>query len=59
MQATVKIARAGQIVIPTTVREAMGLKPGDLIIVDILGKAPRVAEQEANQGNPEGLPSVA
>ncbi len=58
MQATVKIARAGQIVIPTTIREAMGLKHGDLIIVDIIGKAPR-AEQEANQGNPEGLPSVA
>ena len=59
MQATLKIGRAGQIVIPTTTREAMGLKTGDIIVVDILGKASRIAEQETNQGNPEGLPSIA
>ena len=45
MQATVKVARAGQVVIPTVVREAMDIKPGDIIIIDILGKAPKAIEQ--------------
>lgn len=59
MQATLKIGRAGQIVIPNAVREAMGLKSGDIIVVDILGKAQKMVEREASQGNPEGLPSTA
>jgi AbrB family looped-hinge helix DNA binding protein len=54
MQATVKIARAGQVVIPIEVREAMGLKAGDLIVIDVMGKVPKMSVQE--QGNAEGLP---
>jgi AbrB family looped-hinge helix DNA binding protein len=57
MQATVKIARAGQVVIPIEVREAMGLKAGDLIVIDVMGKVPKMNVQE--QGNAEGLPVQA
>ena len=49
MQATVKITRGGQVSIPYEIREAMGLKPGDLIIVDIVRKI----IPEAEQGNAE------
>ena len=59
MQATLKLGRAGQVVIPAAAREALGLKSGDIIIVDVIGKVQKPIEQEANQGNPEGLPSVA
>lgn len=59
MQATLKLGRAGQVVIPAAVREALGLKSGDIVIVDVVGKVQKPIEQEANQGNPEGLPSVA
>ena len=53
MQATVKIARAGQVVIPIEVREALGLKPGDLIVIDVIGKVPKIDTQE--QGNGKGV----
>jgi len=59
MQATLKLGRAGQVVIPAAVREALGLKSGDIIIVDVLGKVPKLGEQEANQGNREGVPGSA
>ena len=59
MQATLKLGRAGQVVIPAAVREALGLTSGDIIIVDVLGKVQKLSEQEANQGNPKGLPSTA
>jgi len=58
MQATLKLGRAGQVVIPAAVREALGLESGDIIIVDVMGKVQKLG-QEANQGNPEGLPSTA
>jgi AbrB family looped-hinge helix DNA binding protein len=59
MQATLKLGRAGQVVIPAAVREALGLTSGDIIIVDVLGKVQKLAEQEANQGNREGIPGSA
>jgi AbrB family looped-hinge helix DNA binding protein len=46
MQATVKMARAGQVVIPIEVREAMGLKGGDLIVIDVLSKVEKAGSQE-------------
>ena len=55
MQATVKMARAGQVVIPIEVREAMGLKAGDLIVIDVMGKVPKMKVVQ-EQGNAEGLP---
>jgi AbrB family looped-hinge helix DNA binding protein len=49
MQATVKMSRAGSVVIPIEVRESLGLKSGDLIVIDVLNK---VHKMEANeQGN--------
>ncbi len=53
MQATVKIARAGQVVIPIEVREALGLKPGDLVVIDVMGKVPKMSMQE--QGNDKAV----
>jgi len=49
MQATVKIARAGQIVIPIEIREALDLNPGDLIVIDVISKVQKAKSQE--QGN--------
>ncbi|MGD0954671.1 MAG: AbrB/MazE/SpoVT family DNA-binding domain-containing protein [Methanotrichaceae archaeon] len=46
MQATVKMARAGQVVIPIEVREALGLKGGDLIVIDVLSKVEKASLQE-------------
>ena len=57
MQATVRMLRAGQVVIPNEVREAMGLKPGDLITIDVMSKAQKAVSQE--QGNSESLPCPA
>ena len=53
MQATVKIAWAGQVVIPIEVREALGLKPGDLVVIDVMGKVPKMSMQE--QGNDKAV----
>ncbi|HOV83136.1 MAG TPA: AbrB/MazE/SpoVT family DNA-binding domain-containing protein [Methanothrix sp.] len=54
MQATVKISRAGSVVIPIEVREAMGLNPGDLIVIDVLNKiVPKMSMQE--QGNDKSV----
>jgi len=58
MQATVRMARAGQVIIPIEVREAMELKAGDLIVIDVIGKTSKIiAEQE--RGNAEALPVQA
>jgi AbrB family looped-hinge helix DNA binding protein len=46
VQATVKMARAGQVVIPIEVREALGLKGGDLIVIDVLSKVEKASLQE-------------
>jgi AbrB family looped-hinge helix DNA binding protein len=45
------MARAGQVVIPVEIREAMGLAAGDLVTIDVMGKAQKIAEQE--KGNAE------
>jgi AbrB family looped-hinge helix DNA binding protein len=44
MQATLKIGRASQIVVPLAIRETMGLKIGDYIIVDFVKKVVPVKE---------------
>jgi AbrB family looped-hinge helix DNA binding protein len=36
MQATVRMTRNGQVSIPIEIREALDLKPGDLIIIDVI-----------------------
>jgi AbrB family looped-hinge helix DNA binding protein len=56
MQATVKMARAGQVVIPIEVREALGLAAGDLIVIDVMGKVQKPSLQE--QGNARGVNPV-
>ena len=56
MQATVKMSRAGSVVIPIEVREALGLKSGDLIVIDVLNKVPRMSMQE--QGNGKAISRV-
>lgn len=58
MQATVRMARAGQVIIPIEVREAMGLKAGDLIVIDVMGKTPKILEEQ-EQGNAEASPVQA
>ena len=35
------MARAGQVIIPIEVRQAMGLESGDLIIIDVISKIPK------------------
>ena len=50
MQTTVKMTRGGQVVIPYQIREAMGLKQGDLIEIDVMRKI----RPEIEQGNAEG-----
>jgi AbrB family looped-hinge helix DNA binding protein len=53
MQATVKMALAGQVVIPIEVREALGLQGGDLVVIDVINKVEKVGLKE--QGNAEAL----
>jgi AbrB family looped-hinge helix DNA binding protein len=48
MQATVRVSKGGVVVIPIEVRDAMGISPGDLIVIDVIQK---VVQQE--QGNAE------
>jgi AbrB family looped-hinge helix DNA binding protein len=42
MQATVKMSRAGSVVIPIEVRESLDLKTGDLIVIDVLNRVEKV-----------------
>jgi len=57
MQATVRMTRSGQVSIPIEIREALDLKPGDLIIIDVIGDARKVQSQMVGeQGNAEALP---
>jgi AbrB family looped-hinge helix DNA binding protein len=56
MQATVKMSRAGSVVVPIEVREALGLNPGDLIVIDVMGKVPKISMQE--QGNGKAISRV-
>jgi len=53
MQATVKVSRAGSVVIPIEVREALGIRPGDLIVIDVLNRVVRMEAKE--QGNGKAL----
>lgn len=53
MQATVRMARAGQVVIPIEIREALGLEAGDLIVIDVVSKVQKASSQE--QGNAQGV----
>lgn len=39
--------------IPIEIREALGLKTGDLITIDVLNKVPKMSVQE--QGNDKAL----
>ena len=55
MQATVKMSRAGSVVIPIEVREALGLKTGDLIVIDVLNKVPKMSVQEQGNGKSVAL----
>ena len=55
MQATVRMTRSGQVSIPIEIREALDLKPGDLIIIDVIGDARKVQSQMGEQGNAEGF----
>jgi AbrB family looped-hinge helix DNA binding protein len=48
MQATVRVSKGGVVVIPIEVRDAMGISPGDLIVIDVVQK---VIQQD--QGNAE------
>ncbi len=41
MQATVRMIRNGQVSIPIEIREALGLEPGDLVLIDIIQKVPK------------------
>jgi AbrB family looped-hinge helix DNA binding protein len=56
MQATVKMSRAGSIVIPIEVRESLGLRSGDLIVIDVMNKVPKMSMQE--QGNGKAISRV-
>jgi len=44
MQATVRMTRNGQVSIPIEIREALDLKKGDLIVIDVLGTAKSTAK---------------
>jgi AbrB family looped-hinge helix DNA binding protein len=56
MQATVKMSRAGSVVIPIEVRESLGLKSGDLIVIDVLNRVQKMEAKE--QGNGKGVVPV-
>jgi AbrB family looped-hinge helix DNA binding protein len=56
MQATVKMSRAGSVVIPIEVRESLGLNPGDLIVIDVVNKVTKMSVQE--QGNGKAISRV-
>ena len=59
MQATVRMTRNGQVSIPIEIREALDLKSGDLIIIDVIGNARKIQSQIGEQGNAEALPMPA
>ena len=39
MQHVSKLSTKGQVTIPATIRKAMGIKPGDLIVYELQGKS--------------------
>ncbi len=59
MQATVRMTRNGQVSIPIEIREALDLKPGDLIVIDVIGNARKIQSQIGEQGNAEALHTPA
>ena len=42
-----KLGEKGQVVIPAEMREALGLKPGDAVIVRLEGKSVRITTRHA------------
>ena len=54
MQATVKVTRNGQVSIPATVREVMGIEEGDVVTIDVLSVV-RKGTVGSEQGNEEAL----
>jgi AbrB family looped-hinge helix DNA binding protein len=49
MQATVKMAKSGQVVIPIEIREALGLAPGDLVVIDVIMRVERKTKIEKSK----------
>jgi len=54
MQATVKVTRNGQVSIPATVREVMGIEEGDVVTIDVLSIV-RKGTFSSEQGNDDAL----
>lgn len=50
MQATVKVTRNGQVSIPSTIRDVMGIEEGDVVVIDVLSivKKGLVSSEEGN-----------
>ncbi|MGA9099648.1 MAG: AbrB/MazE/SpoVT family DNA-binding domain-containing protein [Methanotrichaceae archaeon] len=58
MQATVRMIRNGQVSIPIEIREALGLEPGDLVLIDVIQKVPK-AKSEGSASNPQKAAELA
>jgi len=54
MQATVKVTRNGQVSIPVTVREVMGIDEGDVVVIDVLSIVKK-GITSSEKGNDEAL----
>ena len=55
MQAIAKMSSQGQVTIPREIREVLGLKPGDYIALDIIGRQ-LVAVEMIEKGNANSVP---
>ncbi len=49
MQATTKISKNGQVTIPMEIREILGLKHGDYVTFDIIGKPEKIGQKQGNE----------
>ncbi len=50
--------RNGQVSIPIEIREALGLEPGDLVLIDVIQKVPK-AKSEGSASNPQKAAELA